>query len=148
MKDTLPVKYAPSWWSVGFLWRDFPHNSLLSFYVNLLKSILWLLFRNKINVCHLNSCVNGRLYLSRFCTIVPEYSSAITRTFALNSVILVAISHELVQLTWRVIKLLAISLVAMEGYSSKFTIFTGATPSTKMQIWLRSISNKVHLHFK
>jgi len=27
--------------------------------------------------------------------------------------------------------LLAVPLVAMEGYSSKFIIFTGATPSTK-----------------
>jgi len=27
--------------------------------------------------------------------------------------------------------LLAVPLVAMEGYSSKFTFFTGATPSTK-----------------
>ena len=94
MKDTLPEKYAPSWWFVGFLWSEFPNNSFLSFYVNLLKIFLWLLFRNKI-VCHLNSCVNGRLYLSRLCTIVPEFSSAITRTFALNSVILVAISHKI-----------------------------------------------------
>jgi len=36
-----------------------------------------------------------------------------------------------VQFTGTVMNLLAIPLVAMEGYSSKFTIFTGATPSTK-----------------
>jgi hypothetical protein len=31
--------------------------------------------------------------------------------------------------------LLVVPLVAMEGYSSKFTIFNGATPPQKMQIW-------------
>jgi len=33
--------------------------------------------------------------ISCFCKIVPEYSSAITRTFAINSVIVMAISHIL-----------------------------------------------------
>jgi len=36
-----------------------------------------------------------------------------------------------VQFTGKILNLLTIPLVAMEGYSSKFTIFTGATPSTK-----------------
>jgi len=31
--------------------------------------------------------------------------------------------------------LLPVLLVAIEGYYSKFTIFTGATTSKKMQIW-------------
>jgi len=37
------------------------------------------------------------------------------------------------------INLLAVTVVVMEGYSSKFIIFTRATPSTKMQILLRSV---------
>jgi len=36
-----------------------------------------------------------------------------------------------VQFTGTVMNLLAVPLVAMDGYSSKFIIFTGATPSTK-----------------
>jgi hypothetical protein len=36
-----------------------------------------------------------------------------------------------VQFSGKIMKLLAVSLVTMEGYSSKFIIFTGATPSTK-----------------
>jgi len=34
---------------------------------------------------------------------------------------------------------LPVPLVAMEGYYSKFTIFTGATTSQKMQIWWGSV---------
>jgi len=41
--------------------------------------------------------------------------------------------------------LLAVPLVAMEGYYSKFIIFTGATPPQKMHIWLESVSNYKHL---
>jgi hypothetical protein len=59
-------------------------------------------------------CVNGRLYLSCFCRIVPEYSSA---TYC-------------VQFTGTVMNLLLVPLVAMEGYYTKFTIFTGATTPT------------------
>ena len=40
------------------------------------------------------------LYLGCLCTIVTEYSSAITRTFAINSVIVVAISHILSAIYW------------------------------------------------
>jgi len=36
--------------------------------------------------------------------------------------------------------LLAVPLVVMEGYYSKFIIFIGARPTQKMQIWVESIS--------
>ena len=65
------------------------------------------------------------------CTIVPEYSSAITRTFAINSVIVVAISRMLSAIYWTVMNVPAVPLVAMEGYYLKFAMFTAATPSTK-----------------
>jgi len=42
--------------------------------------------------------------------------------------------------------LLAVPQVAMEGYYSKFILFTGATPPQKMQIWLGSVSNLEQLH--
>jgi len=56
---------------------------------------VWLLFRIKIKVSYLNRCVNERLYLGCLSTIVPEYSSAITGTFVINIVIVVAIRHTL-----------------------------------------------------
>jgi len=34
------------------------------------------------------------LLVAAFCTIVTEYSSAITRTFAVNSVIVAAVGHK------------------------------------------------------
>jgi hypothetical protein len=46
-----------------------------------------------------------------------------------------------VQFTGAVMNLLPVPLVAMEGYSSKLIIFTGATPPQKMQILLRFLSN-------
>jgi len=36
--------------------------------------------------------------------------------------------------------ILAVPLVVMEGYYSKFLLFTGATPPQKLQIWLGSVS--------
>jgi hypothetical protein len=48
----------------------------------------------------------------------------------------VAIIHTLSAIYWNSNNLLAVPLVAMEEYSSKFIIFTGATPPKKMQIWL------------
>jgi hypothetical protein len=95
MKGTLPEKQATSWRCLGFRWRDFPNNSHLSLYVNLLKTVGGCLPVIRIKVCHLNSCVTGRLHLGCICTIVTEYPIAITRTFAINSVTVVAISHIL-----------------------------------------------------
>jgi len=63
MQDTLPEKQAHSWWCLGFRWRDFPNNSHLSLSVNLLKNLCGCLPIIRINICHLNSCVTGRLYL-------------------------------------------------------------------------------------
>ena len=95
MKDTLPEEQTPSWWCLGFRWRDFPNNSHLSLYLNLLQTLFGRLPVIKTKVCYLKSCVTGRLYLGCLCTIVPEYSFTITRTFAINSVIVVSISHLL-----------------------------------------------------
>ena len=63
MKDALPEKQALSWRFIGFRWRDFPNNSHLSLYVNLLETLCgcWPVIR--IKVCQLNSCVTGPLYL-------------------------------------------------------------------------------------
>ena len=38
MQDTLHEEKAPSWRCLGFRWRDFPNNSHMSLYVNLLKT--------------------------------------------------------------------------------------------------------------
>jgi hypothetical protein len=94
MQDTLREEQANSWWCLGFRWRDFPNNSHLSLYVNMLKTMCGCLPIIIIKACYLNSCVTGRLYLGCLCTIVAVYSSPITRTFAINSVIVVAISHN------------------------------------------------------
>jgi hypothetical protein len=61
------------------------------------------------------------------CRIIPQYSSAITGTFVINGVIVVAISHILSANYWNSKEFLAVPLVAMEGYSSKLIIFTGPT---------------------
>jgi len=95
MKDTSAEERAPSRRCLGFHWRDFPHNSHLSLYVNLINNLFGCLERIKIKVSYLNSCVTGRLYFGCLCRIVPEYLSAIKRNFVINSVILVAISHIL-----------------------------------------------------
>jgi hypothetical protein len=44
------------------------------------------------------------------------------------------------QFTGTAMNLLPVPLVAMDGYYSKFTIFTGATTSKNMQLWLQSVS--------
>jgi hypothetical protein len=95
LQDTLAEELSTFWWCLDFHWRDFPNNARLSLYVNLLKTICGCLPVIIIKVCHLNSCATGRLYLGCFCRNVPEYLSAITRTFAINCVIVVAISHIL-----------------------------------------------------
>ena len=95
MHHILPEKQAHSWLGLGFRWRDFPNNSLLVLYVNFLKTICGCLAIIRIKVRHLKSCVTGRLCLGCLRTTVTEYSSAITRTFAINSVIVVPISHIL-----------------------------------------------------
>jgi len=46
-----------------------------------------------------------------------------------------------VQFTGTAMNLLPVTLVVMEGYYSKFTIFTGVTTSQMMQIKLRSVSS-------
>jgi len=76
-------------------WRDFPNISQLSLYVNLLKTMYGCLEIITVKVYHLNSCVTGRLYFGCLCTTVTEFPSAITRTFAVNSLTVVAISHIL-----------------------------------------------------
>ena len=43
----------------------------------------------------MESCVTGRLCVGCLSRIVPEYSSAITRTFFINNIIVVAISQIL-----------------------------------------------------
>jgi len=73
MQDTLPEEMALSWWRLGFRLRDFPNNSHLLLYVNLLKSMCGCLLIIRIKVYHLNSCVTGRLCLGWICTIVLEY---------------------------------------------------------------------------
>jgi len=63
MQDTLPQKQTTSWWCLGFCCGDFPINSHLSLYVNLLKTMCGVLPIIKIKVGYLKSCVTGRLYL-------------------------------------------------------------------------------------
>jgi len=63
--------------------------------VNLLKTMCGCLPIIRIKVCHLNSCVTGRLCLGCLCTNVTEYTFAITRTFAINNVTPVEITHIL-----------------------------------------------------
>ena len=58
----------------------------------LMKNIVW--------YCVTSQPCDTVLYLGCLCTIVTEYSSAITRTFAINSVIVVAISHILSAIYW------------------------------------------------
>jgi len=95
MKNTLCEERAASWWCLGFRWRDYPDNSHLSLYVNLPKTMCGCLSMIRVKVCYWNSFATGRLYLGCLCANVPEYSSAITSTFAVNRVIVVAISHTL-----------------------------------------------------
>jgi hypothetical protein len=56
---------------------------------------VWLFANNHKKVFHLNSCATVRLYFGSLCTTVPHTSTAITNSFAINSVILFAISHIL-----------------------------------------------------
>jgi hypothetical protein len=100
LQDTLAEEMATSWWCLDFRWRDFPNNSHLSLYGNLLKTTYGCLPVIIIKVCYLNSCATGRLYLGCLCGNVPEYPSAITRTFAINCVIVVAVSHTLSAIYW------------------------------------------------
>ena len=95
MQHTLPEKQAPSLWCLGLRLRDLQNNSHLPMYVNLLKTMCGCLPIVIVKFCYLKSCVTGKLYLGCLCRNVPEYSSAITRTFTINSVIVVAISHIL-----------------------------------------------------
>ena len=92
MQDTWPENQPTSCWCLGFRWRDFPNNSHLSLQVNLLKTMCGVLPIIRIKFGYLNSCVTGRLYLMPMYNF-PEYPSTITRTFAINSVIVFAISH-------------------------------------------------------
>jgi len=52
-----------SWWCLGFCLRDFPNNSHLSLYANLLKTMCGVSPIIRIKVGYLKSCVTGRLYL-------------------------------------------------------------------------------------
>ena len=63
--------------------------------MNLLKTMCGCLPIVIMKFYHLKSCVTEQLYLGCICKNVPEYSSAIARTFAINTVIVVAISHIL-----------------------------------------------------
>ena len=62
-KDTLLEEPALSWRCLGCGWRVFPINSHLSLYVNFMKTLCGCFYRIKIKLCHLKSCVTGRLYL-------------------------------------------------------------------------------------
>jgi hypothetical protein len=72
----------------------------VSLYVNLLKTMCGCVLIIIIKAFHLNSCATVRQYLGRLCAVVPEYSSAITSTFAINCVSLVAISYILSAIYW------------------------------------------------
>ena len=100
MKHILPEKQAHSLWCLGFRWRDFPNTSLPSLYVNFLKTLCGCLAIIRIKVRHLNSCVTGRLCIGCLRRTITEYSPAITCTFAINSIIVVAISHILCAFYW------------------------------------------------
>jgi hypothetical protein len=66
------------------------------------------------------------------CIIVLEYPSAITRAFVIKSVIVGAISLILVPLIWKLMDLLKVPMLAVEGYSSKLIIFT---PQRCKYVW-------------
>jgi len=63
MQDTSPEEQVPSWRCLGFRRRDFPNNSHLSLYVNLLKILCDCLPIIKIKFSYLKKCATGRLYL-------------------------------------------------------------------------------------
>jgi len=63
MQDTSPEIQAPAWWCLCFCWRDFPNNSHLSLYVNLLKTMCGVSPIIRIKFGYLKSCVTGQLYL-------------------------------------------------------------------------------------
>jgi len=69
------------------------------------------------------------------CTNVPEYSPTVTRTFAINSVIVVAISHTLSAIYLNSNELSVGTSGCNGGILLKIHDFTGATPSQKTQIW-------------
>jgi hypothetical protein len=85
IKYTLPNKHSSNLMGVGFYWRDFPNNSHLSLYGNLLKTLCGCLVIIIIKVCYWKSCVTGQLYLGCICGPVTAYSSAIIRTFDIKS---------------------------------------------------------------
>jgi hypothetical protein len=94
MRNTFLEYLTPSWRCLGFRWKNFPNNSYLSLHVHMLKKMCYCLPIFRIKICYLNSCVTGRLYLYNCSWIF------ITRTFAVNSVIVVAISHILSVIYW------------------------------------------------
>ena len=101
MQHILPEKQAHSWWCLDFRWRDFPKTSLPLLYVNFLKTLCGCLAIIIIKARHLKSCVTGRLCFGCLRRTITEYSPVITRTFAINSVIVVAISHILIAFYWK-----------------------------------------------
>ena len=58
----------------------------------------------------------------------------ITRTFEINSVIVVAISNILSAIYLNSENIMAVPPVAMEGYSLNLIIFTGATPQPNVNM--------------
>ena len=71
------------------------------------------------------------LLVAAFCRNVREYSSAITRTFAIKSVIVVAISHTLSAIYWNSNESSGGTSGCSREIIIKFIIFTRVTPSTK-----------------
>ena len=80
------------------------------------------------------------LLVASFCTIVTQYSSAITRTFAVNSVIVVAINHTLSAIYWNSNESPAGASGCNEGILHKIHNFHWSHNFKKMQLWLRSVS--------
>ena len=75
------------------------------------------------------------------CRIVPEYSSAITRTFTINSLIVVAISHTLSAIYLNSNESAGGTSGCNGGIFRKIHNFHWShTPKKIMQIWWRSVS--------
>jgi len=80
------------------------------------------------------------LLVAAFCTIVTEYSSAITPTFAVNSVIVVAISHTLSAIYWNSNETSARASVCNGGILLKIHNFHWSHNFKKVQLCLQSVS--------
>ena len=84
----------------GALCRELLRHTLASGALVCKRAKFEVLMKNTVWYGVTSQLCDTVLYLGCLCTIVPEYSSAITRTFAINSVIVVAISHILSSIYW------------------------------------------------